>query len=347
MRRQKFFGKMLTAVAVATVMVASLALVGCGGDANPSTSASSGSSGAQVSTATEVKKVGIIQLLEHTALSQAREGFVAALADSGYTEGDNLTLNVQIGSGDVSNLSTIADQLIAEKNDLILAIATPSAQAVAGKTTSIPILGTAITDYQVAGLVDSDDMPGRNVSGTTDMNPVEEQIGLLKQLAPDAKTVGFVYSSNEDNSRLQIEVAKQVCDQMGLAYEEVTVANSNDVQQAITAIVGKVDAIYLPTDNVLASTMGTVSSVANAARIPVICGEQGMVENGGLATMGINYYDLGYQTCLMAVSLFKGADIQVMPVEKSTQFDYYINGDVTKEIGIEIPNELQQYVHMG
>jgi putative ABC transport system substrate-binding protein len=322
-------------------VVMAFAFAGCGGGSGAP--AAGGDSGA--ATADAPLKIGVIQVVEHDALSASRQGFIDALADNGYKDGENITLNIQVGSGDVSNLSTIADQLIAEKSDLILAIATPSAQAVAGKTTDIPILGTAITDYQVAGLVDDVNAPGGNISGTTDMNPVSEQIDLLIKLVPNAKTIGFIYSSNEDNSRVQIDLAKAAVEAKGLKWEEVTIANSNDVQQATTSIVSKVDALYLPTDNVLASTMPTVSTVANEAQIPIICAEQGMVENGGLATQGINYYDLGYQTGLMAVKVLKGEKVGSLPIEGATKFEYYLNAATADQIGITIPDDLKQYAH--
>jgi len=340
MKVSKKFARM-GALALSALMV--LALAACGGNQPSGGDQPTGSGDGGTDTAP--LKVGIIQLLEHTALTQAREGFVDALASNGYVDGDKVTLNVQIGSGDVNNLSTIADQLIADKSDLILAIATPSAQAVAGKTSTIPILGTAITDYEVAGLVESNDAPSRNVSGTTDMNPIEEQIDLLLQIVPDAKVIGFIYSSNEDNSRLQIDIAKGIVEDKGLTWKEVTIANSNDVQQACTSIASQVDALYLPTDNVLASTMPTVYSVSLESKTPVICAEQGMVENGGLATLGINYYDLGYQTGLMAIRALQGEDVSKMPIERSSSYDYYINGEVASSIGITIPSALQQYVH--
>lgn len=320
-------------VASMLAFVLAFAFVGCG---------SSGTSGTAPSE--EPLKIGVIQVVEHDALSSSRQGFIDALAENGYKDGENIKLNIQVGSGDVSNLSTIADQLIAEKSDLILAIATPSAQAVAGKTTDIPILGTAITDYEVAGLVDSNEVPGGNISGTTDMNPVSEQIDLLLKLVPDAKTIGFIYSSNEDNSRIQIDLAKTAVEAKGLEWEEVTIANSNDVQQATNSIVSKVDALYLPTDNVLASTMPTVSSVANEAKIPIICAEQGMVENGGLATQGINYYDLGYQTGLMAVKVLKGEKVGTLAIEGATDFEYYLNGETVEALGITVPEDLKQYI---
>ncbi|MDR0862496.1 MAG: ABC transporter substrate-binding protein [Oscillospiraceae bacterium] len=292
-----------------------------------------------------IPEVGIVQLVEHPALSASREGFVKALADNGYVDGETVKLNVQISSGESSNLATIADQFVGNNVDLILAIATPAAQSVAGKTTTIPILGTAITDYVTAGLVDNDDAPGRNVSGTSDMNPISDQIDLLLQIAPEAKTIGFVYNSSEDNSLLQVDIAKAYVESLGLAWKEVTVVSSNDVQQAVTSIVGDVDALYLPTDNVLASTMPVVYGVTKDSKTPVICAETGMVESGGLATLGINYYDLGYQTGLMAVDILaNGRDISTMPIRHSTDFEYSINGDVADELGIEIPGELKQYI---
>src|SRR5690606_16193422 len=220
----------------------------------------------------------------------AREGFNDALRDNGYVDGENITIDYQNPQGDQSNLSTISDRFIANKVDLVLAIATSAAQAIAGKTTEIPILGTAITDYEAAKLVNSNEEPGGNVTGTTDMNPVKEQIDLLVKLVPDAKTVGVLYTSNEDNSIVQAKLAKEAVENLGLNYVEVTVSNSNEVQQATQDIVEKCDAIYIPTDNIFASSMPLVHGVTSVSKTPVICGESGMVSNGGLATLGINYY---------------------------------------------------------
>lgn len=289
--------------------------------------------------------IGIVQYVDHVALDAAREGFVKALADNGYTDGDKITLDVQNAQGDQSNLSTISDRFVSNKVDLVLAIATPAAQAIAGKTTEIPILGTAITDYEAARLVKSNEAPGGNVSGTTDMNPIKEQIDLLVKLVPTAKTVGVLYTSSEDNSVLQAKIAKEAIEKLGLKYVEVTVTNSNDVQQATQSIVGQCDAIYIPTDNVFASAMPQVQNITSQSKTPVICGESGMVESGGLATLGISYSDLGYQTGLMAVKILKGeAKPATMPIEAATKFEYAINGTVAQEIGLTIPADLQQYV---
>lgn len=321
-----------------------LLVAGCSGGTEPGTGAETET---EMGTETEgdKKSIGIIQYVDHIALDSSREGFIAALNDNGYTEGDNITVDYQNAQADAANLSTISDRFVSNKVDLVLAIATPAAQSIAGKTTEIPILGTAITDYEVARLVDSNEAPGGNVSGTTDMNPIKEQIDLLMQLVPDAQTVGVLYTSSEDNSILQAQLAKEAIEKLGMTYVEVTVSNSNEVQQAAQSIVNQCDAIYIPTDNIFASAMPIVYGVTAESKTPVICGEAGMVNNGGLATLGINYYDLGYQTGLMAVKIFKGeAEPASMPIESASGFDFAINGTVAEEIGLEIPAELQQYI---
>lgn len=289
--------------------------------------------------------VGVVQYMDHVALDEARKGFVDALADNGYKDGENLAIDLQNAQGDQSNLSSISDRFVNNNVDLVLAIATPAAQAVAGKTTEIPILATAVTDYEAARLVKSKDAPEGNVSGTTDMSPIKEQIDLLMKLAPDAKTVGVLYTSSEDNSILQANMAKEAIEAAGLKYEEVTVSNSNEVQQATQAIVDKCDAIYIPTDNVFASAMPVVNGIAGQSKTAVITGETGMAMAGGLASLGINYYDLGYQTGLMGIKILKGeAEPATMPIEPASKFNYVINGTTAEEIGTVIPDDLQEYV---
>ena len=300
-------------------------------------------------------KIGILQQLEHVALDNAREGFVKALEDNGYVDGENLVLDIQNAQSDQSNLSTMSDRLVNEKNDIILAIATGAAQSVAGKTKDIPILITAVTDPVDAGLAESMEKPNTNVSGTSDASPIKEQIELMLRLKPDTKVVGLMYTSSEDNSVLQINQVKAILDDMNLEYVEQTVTNSNDVQQAAQSIVKKCDAIYIPTDNVLASSMAIVGSEAVREKVPVICGESGMVDNGGLATLGmvmsgglatlgIDYYNLGYQTGEMAIRILNGEDITTMQIETQKDYSYTINGDMADALGITIPAELQQYV---
>ena len=296
-------------------------------------------------TGAEKIEIGIIQYAEHVALDSAREGFIDALRDNGYVDGDNISIDKQNAQGDQSNLSTISDRFVSNKVDLILAIATPAAQAIAGKTTEIPILATAITDFEEARLVESNEAPGRNVSGTSDMNPIKEQIDLLVKLAPDAKTIGVIYASAEENSIVQAAIAKEAIEKLGLNYTEVTVTNTNDVQQATLSLVEQCDAIYIPTDNILASAMPPVYGATAATKTPVVCGETGMVKNGGLATLGINYYDLGYQTGEMAIGILKGeAQPADMPVQTPSDYDFAINGTIAEEFGITIPDDLQEYI---
>jgi len=318
-----------------------LALAACGG-------ATGGSSPAPTATpAAEPFKVGIIKMMDHTALNDAEEGFVAALRDNGLVDGENLIVDYKNANADSNNYTTIADQFVMDKKDLVLAIATPAAQAMAAKTADIPILATAVTSFTEAGLVDSDEAPGGNVSGTTDMNPIAEQLDLMFRLCPDTATVGFLYCTSEDNSRLQVAIAKEILDEKGIAYVERTVSNQNEVQQATASIVTECDAVYVPTDNTFSASMPLVQEISVEAGIPVICGENGMAESGGLASLGLTYYDLGYQTGLMAVEILQnGADISTMPVTGASNFEYYINGPVAEALGLEIPADLQEFIRI-
>ena len=259
----------------------------------------------------ETYKIGVLQLVQHTALDASNQGFFAALDEAGIKyEADQ-----QNASGEQANCLTIAEKLVNDGNDLILAIATPAAQAVAGVTEDIPILLTAVTDPAESGLVNDNANPGVNVSGTSDLTQVKEQIDLLHELLPDAKTVGLLYCSAESNSEIQIAMAKEACDALNIAYEEYTVPSSNEIQTVVESMVGKVDAIYAPTDNVIAAGMATVAMVANDNNIPCIVGEAGMVQAGGLATYGIDYYQLGYMAGEQAIEiLVNGADVSTMPI---------------------------------
>jgi len=288
--------------------------------------------------------IGIVQIINHAALDAAREGFLRALSDNGYEDGVNMTVDYRNAQGNQDTLSSIADYFVGQQVDLILAIATSSAQAVASKTETIPILGTAITDYVEAKLVQSNEAPGYNISGTTDMNPISAQIELITRLVPGAQTIGLIYTSSEVNSQLQARDAKLVIEGLGLAWKEITVNNSNDVQQAVHAIVQECDALYIPTDNTLASAMPLVYEAAVAAKVPVVAGDGNMVMQGGNFTLGIDYEQLGYQTGLMAVQVLReGADVSSMPIESQSQYQYYINSTANEAMGIEIPEDLQPY----
>ena len=290
---------------------------------------------------TENYKIGVIQLVEHAALDAVYEGFVDGLKEAGLEEGKNITIDYQNAQGDQSNCQTIATKLVNDRNDLILAIATPAAQAVANTTKEIPILVTAVTDPADSKLVASNEVPGGNVSGTSDLTPVKEQIGLIPQILPDAKTVGLFYCSNEANSKFQIEIAKNEAEALGLKTVKATVSSSNEIQQVVQSLVGKVDAIYIPTDNMLAAGMATVAQVTIPAGIPVIPGEEGMVSNGGTVTYGLNYYDLGKLTATQAVAILKeGKNPAEMPIEYLSEYNLVVNQEVVAQMGLTLPQEL-------
>ncbi len=284
-------------------------------------------------------KIGVIQLTQHAALDAACEGFIEGIESSGL----NVVIDVQNAQGEQAICSTIATKFVNDGVDLILAIATPAAQAAAQATKDIPILITAVTDPFSAGLVASNAAPGGNVSGTSDMNPVAEQVALLIKLVPNAATVGILYNSSEDNSILQAGMARAAMEEKGLKVLDFTVSSTNDVQAVTQSAVGKVDALYIPTDNLLADTIATVSMVATPAKIPIICGESNMVLGGGLATYGISYKQLGLQTAAQAVSILRdGASIAAMPIEYcSADLALTINEEIAAQLGITIPADLQ------
>lgn len=314
---------------VALLLVLSLVLVGCG----------SGGTG-ETQGETDVVKIGIIQIAEHPALDSARQGFLDALAENGYKDGENLVVDYQNAQADQSNLSTIARKFVNDKVDLVLAIATPAAITMASETSEIPILITAVTDPVAAKLVESNERPGTNVTGTTDMTPVREQMELLTKLCPDVKTVGIIYNSSEINSEIQAGIAKEAAKELGLEIVESTVTNSSEVQQIAHALGERVEAIYVPTDNIIASSIASVVAVAEANKLPIIAGERAHVEAGALATIGIDYYKLGRQTGEMAIRVLNGADPATMPIEKQETMDIVINKSAAEKIGLTIPEEI-------
>jgi len=307
-----------------------------------------GAAGCGSSTQTGAKdkksyKVGVIQLVQHPALDAANKGFIDGLKSKGFEEGKNVTFDQQNAQGDQSNLQTIAQRFVSNKDDLVCAIATPAAQTMANATKDIPIVGTAITDYKVAKLVKDSSKPGTNVTGTTDMNPVEAQIDLLVKIMPKAKTVGFIYNSSEVNSQLQIDLAKKAAAARGLATVEATVSSVNDIQQAAQSLMGKVDALYIPTDNVMASAMPNLIKITDEAKVPVFCAEAGMLKAGGVATLGIDYYKLGFQTGEMAADiLFGKSKPQDMAIQSQKTFTVTLNEEAIKKLGLTIPDDVRK-----
>ena len=283
----------------------SLSLAACANDTSGGGSAGSASSSGAY-------RIGVLQLTQHAALDASNEGFIAALDDAGISyEADQQNAN-----NEQSTCTTIASTFANDGVDLILAIGTPAAQACLNATTEIPIVGTAITDFAESGLVESNDAPGGNLTGSSDMTPVADQIALLTQLVPDAAQVGLLYCTAESNSEIQIQMAEEALDDAGLGHERYSFSSTNELQTVVETMVGQVDAVYAPTDNTVAAAMSQVSATTNEAGIPTICGEVGMVENGGLASVSINYEELGYRAGEMAVQILtEGADPATMPIE--------------------------------
>ena len=280
-------------------------------------------------------KVGVLQLTEHAALDAANAGFVRALDESGLS----YTIDQQNAQNDQSACQTIASKLVNDGNDLILAIATPACQAVAGATADIPIVGTAITDYAASGLVADNDAPGGNVTGTSDLTPVEEQFDLLRKILPNAKREAVLYCTAESNSSVQAGMAHDAASARNLDVEDYTVSSSNEIQQVVESMIGKVDVIYAPTDNTIAAGMQTVAMVATENKLPIICGESGMVGNGGLATYGIDYGKLGRKAGEMAVRILNGeAKPAEMPIEHLdvSECTLTTNEEAAKTLGIDL-----------
>lgn len=304
---------------------AMLALTACGG----SNSGSSDASG------DKTYKIGVLQLTQHSALDAANEGFVEALDESGL----KYTIDQQNANNDQSACATIASKLVGDGDDLIFCIATPAAQAVAAATTDIPIVGSAITDYAASGLVADNDKPGGNLTGTSDMNPVDDQIAMLQKVLPNAKHVGMLYCTAESNSQIQVEMAEAACDKAGLTHERFTVSSSNEVQSVVESMVGKVDAGYSPTDNTIAAAAAQIGQIAKEGKLPFIAGEEGMCEGMGICTLSIDYKELGKMAGEMAIKILKGEDTPAnMAIETETgdQLKVVKNEEMAEALGVDL-----------
>ncbi|NEZ42103.1 ABC transporter substrate-binding protein [Paenibacillus alvei] len=318
-------------------MICSLLLAACGNSGEPKDMGKDGD-------ANKMVKIGIAQYANHPSLDGAREGFLQALKDAGYKENINLQVDFHNAQGDMNNNLTIAQKLVGDKNDLILAIATPTAQAVVKATKDIPVLFTAVTDPVASKLVNSLEKPGGNVTGTRDTNPdsIKKTMETIKKFFPEASKVGVIYNSGEQNSVVNIANVKQVLKEGGLETVESTVTNSSEVKQAADSLVGRADIIYLPSDNTVISALSSVVSVANNKDIPLFCESSESVGEGAFASIGFKYYDLGYATGEMAVKVLKGTSPADIPVEVSKKLDLMINPKAAEAQGIKLTEEMTQ-----
>lgn len=320
--------KKFLAAAAACLMVAGLAA--CGNE--PSTPSNPDE---------KVFQIGIVQLAEHPALDEATRGFKEFLTEK---LGDKVQFNVQNAQGEQTNCTTIVNQFVSSKVDLIMANATNAVKAARAATSDIPVVGTSVTDYVSSGLVASNEAPGANVTGASDMNPVTVQVDLMKTLCPEVKTVGIVINSGEENSAIQAEEAKTAFEAEGFTVKIYSVADTNEIQTVVTAACNEVDAFYEPTDNLIASNVPTMSNITTAAGKPVICGEGGMCESGFLATYAISYYELGRAAGEQAFNiLVNGADPATTPIFffDVSQLTLVVNEQNAAELGITIPEELK------
>ena len=285
----------------------------------------------------DVFRIGISQFITHQSLDATREGFVDELAKQGYIEGENIEIDLQNAQGEQRNLKTISQQL-AESSDVVLAIATPSAQSLANTTQTTPVIFSAVTDPVSAKLVESREHPGGNVTGTSDQSSdaISTQINLIKKVLPKAKTIGILYTQSEPNSVVQKDEAKHLLEEKGFTVVEKTILDSNNVKAAAESLMAEVDMVFVPTDNIISSTMETVKQVSIKHKVPVFGGSTEMIAVGGLYNYGTNYEELGRQTARMLVRVLKGEKPENIAVELPEKLELHTNKEMADALGIDI-----------
>ena len=285
----------------------------------------------------DVFRIGISQFITHQSLDATREGFVDELAKQGYVEGENIEIDFQNAQGEQRNLKTISQQL-AESSDVVLAIATPSAQSLANTTQTTPVIFSAVTDPVSAKLVESREHPGGNVTGTSDQSSdaISTQINLIKKVLPKAKTIGILYTQSEPNSVVQKDEAKRLLEEKGFTVVEKTILDSNNVKAAAESLMAEVDMVFVPTDNIISSTMETVKQVSIKHKVPVFGGSTEMIAVGGLYNYGTNYEELGRQTARMLIRVLKGEKPENIAVELPKKLELHTNQEMADALGIDI-----------
>ena len=285
----------------------------------------------------DVFRIGISQFITHQSLDATRDGFVDELAKQGYVEGKNIEIDLQNAQGEQRNLKTISQQL-AESSDVVLAIATPSAQSLANTTQTTPVIFSAVTDPVSAKLVDSREHPGGNVTGTSDQSSdaISTQINLIKKVLPKAKTIGILYTQSEPNSVVQKDEAKRLLEEKGFTVVEKTILDSNNVKAAAESLMAEVDMVFVPTDNIISSTMETVKQVSIKHKVPVFGGSTEMIAVGGLYNYGTNYEELGRQTARMLIRVLKGEKPENIAVEVPEKLELHTNKEMADALGIDI-----------
>ncbi|MCM3289109.1 ABC transporter substrate-binding protein [Paenibacillus sp. MER 180] len=335
----------LVMTAIMLLLMLFAAACGNGGSANNATS--EGSGGAKGSAEGKKVKIGITQVVNHASLDEAYKGFVQALKDNGYVEGENLVLDHQNAQGDQTNAATIAQKFATGGVDLILGIGTSVSQAAAKETKDIPVLFTAVTDPVGAGLVQSMESPGGNVTGTTDLHPeaISKLMEFIKDNVKNIASVGIIANEGEQNTVVNVQKAEEALTKLGLSVVKAPVTNSSEVKQAAESLIGKVQAIYVPSDNTVVSALNSVIGVGNDNKIPVFVAEKDSVKNGGVASFGFEYFDLGYTTGKMAVEILKdGKKPADVPARIPESLDLALNLKAAAAQGFDVSDAMKQQV---
>ncbi len=289
---------------------------------------------------TEKVKIGVLQFVTHDSLDEIYKGIKAGLEEGGYTTTENLSIDFMNAEGDQSQVQTMSKKLVDNGNELLIGIATPAAQGLANATTELPIIMGAVTDPVGANLVTDLKNPGGNITGVSDQTPVADTVSLIKEITPNAKTIGVLYSSNEDNSKIQVAEFKAAAEEAGYTVLEYAVASSNELASTVEVASSKVDALFTPVDNTVASAFSTVVSVANKSKTPIFTSVEDMVEGGGIASVTLSQYDLGVATGKMAAKILDGANPADTPVQIFNEGTIVVNQKVAKELGITLSDDV-------
>lgn len=288
----------------------------------------------------QTAKVSVTAIVEHPALDAVRDGVRDGLEEAGYKAGDNLEFTYESAQGNPATAAQIAREFVGNSPDVIVPISTPSAQAAAAATRDIPIGFSAVTDPVAAGLVASNEAPGGNVTGVSDLSPIAEHVALVKEVAPEAEAVGFIYNPGEANSVVLLEYFREAAEKEGLSVVEAAANKSADVQAAARSLVGKAQAIYVPTDNTIVSALESLVAVAEENDLPLISGDTDSVERGALASVGFNYYEVGKQTAEVVLRVLKGENPGEIPVTFATGTDLVVNRKAAEAMGVTLPQAM-------
>lgn len=291
-------------------------------------------------------KLGVLQLLSHPALDEIYRGLVEELARQGYKKGNNLELDFQNAQADQSNLVAMSEKLVENKNDIIVGITTPATLSLANATKEIPIIMGGITYPVEAGIIEDENRPGNNITGVSDRTPIKEQLELMKEILPDLKNIGVLYTSSEDNSVKQVEEVKKVANNLGLNLKIASVSSTNDVQQVTESLASDVQAIFVPIDNTVASTMQTVVKVADDFKVGIFPSADTMVADGGVLGLGVDQYQIGVKTAEMVIEVINGANPAETPIRLANQGVIYLNEAKAEKLGIKIPNNIKEKAKM-